>query len=534
MEINYSGKSALIVDSKLEDLGSLRQILSRMGVGSVQVSSSVNMALSLMREIPFDLCFACYDMGSNEKNGLQLLQEAKSEGTFNNSSAFFLVVSPENSELLFGSLENSPDTYISKPYDAGKVRFRLEKQLRVKGSIRPVEQLLDQGKYPDVLVAVDRLLQNFPGLNVFLLRLKGIAFLRMGESEKARLLFDHLIEHREMPWAEVGKGIAYFQMGEFEQSLTCLNRVVDQQHVCAEAYTWLARGYKLRGELERAVTLMRKAVMLQPTVPVLQGELAELASQTGEWDISKAAFQQAIRYARYSVFQIPENYFGLARALIESNSGSLDSVEPEIIRVLEDVVIDFAEDEEVIFRAKLINSDLYRKAGQQDRLQQMLLQTWRFYQRMDSDNQCKWIDIMLEAVQESPLHDEVSTKRRELSRVIVEMEWGKANYTAMTSYRAGDLVKAFSLFFKAHQLLPGHSGIALNLMQTGIELLKKGENGVEVMSSLQEVMSLIYFGALPDKQQARFWELSRRLSDLVQAKVWKAAEDSDDPLSQEL
>ena len=34
MEINYSGKSALIVDSKLEDLGTLRQILSRIGVGT--------------------------------------------------------------------------------------------------------------------------------------------------------------------------------------------------------------------------------------------------------------------------------------------------------------------------------------------------------------------------------------------------------------------------------------------------------------------------------------------------------------------
>lgn len=534
MEINYSGKSALIVDSKLEDLGSLRQILSRMGVGSIQVSSSVNMALSLMREIPFDLCFASYDMGNNEKNGLQLLQEAKAEGTFNNSSAFFLVVSAQNSELLFGSLENSPDTYISKPYDAGKVRFRVEKQLRVKGTIRPIEQLLDDGKYEEVLDAVDKLLQNFPGLQVFLLRLKGIALLRMGESDQARILFEHLIQHREMPWAEVGKGIAHFQMGDFDQSLMCLNKVVDQQHVCAEAYTWLSRGYKIKGELERAVTLMRKAVMLQPTVPVLQGELAELASQTGEWDISKAGFQQAIRYSRYSVFQIPENYFGLAKALIESNISNLDQAEPEVIRVLEDVVIDFSEDEEVIFRAKLLNSDLYRKGVQRDKLEQMLLQTWRFFQRMDLDNQCKWIDVMLEAVQDSDLYEEVSGRRRELSRQIVEMEWGKANYTAMSSYRNGDLSQAFELFCKAHDMLPGHSGIALNLLQTGIELLKKGEGDTAAMFTMQEVISGIHFGSLPDKQQMRFGELSRRLSEIVLTKSREAICNSDDPFSQEL
>ncbi|WP_420598802.1 hypothetical protein [Neptuniibacter sp.] len=534
MEINYSGKSALIVDSKLEDLGSLRQILGNLGVGSVQVSSSVNMALSLMREISFDLCFSCYDMGSNEKNGLQLLQEAKLEGIFNNSSAFFLTVSEQNSELLFGSLENSPDTYISKPYDAGKVRFRVEKQLRIKESVRSVEQFLDEGEFEKAVTAVESLMRKFPGLRIYLLRLKGIALLKMGENEQAKRLFESLAEHREVPWAEVGKGIANFKIGRFEESLTCLNRVVDQQHVCVEAYTWLARGYKIRGELERAVTLMRKAVMLQPTVPVLQSELAELASQTQEWDISKAGFQQAIKYARYSAFQVPENYFGLTKVLIESNLGRLDQVEPEIIRLLEDVVIDFSENEEIIFRAKLVNSDLYRKEGNSERLQQMVLQTWRFFQRMELDNQCKWIDVMLEIVQEASIYNEVSDRRRELSRVIIELDWGKANYTAMSSYRKGNLEQAYVLFLRAHKLLSGHSGIALNLLQTGIELLKKGDGGSETIFTLQEVLSIIYFGSLSDKQRVRFGELSRRLAEIIETKSWGERDKYDDPFSQEL
>ncbi|MFY0677754.1 MAG: tetratricopeptide repeat protein [Neptuniibacter sp.] len=534
MEINYSGKSALIVDSKLEDLGSLRQILGNLGVGSIQVSSSVNMALSLMREIPFDLCFSCYDMGSNEKNGLQLLQEAKSEGIFNNSGAFFLTVSEQNSELLFGSLENSPDTYISKPYDAGKVRFRVEKQLRIKESVRSVELFLDKREFAEAIEAVEGLQRKFPGLQVYLQRLKGIALLKMGENEQAKKLFEVLTEHREMPWAEVGKGIAYFKMGRFEESLECLNRVVDQQHVCVEAYTWLSRAYKIKGEFERAVTLMRKAVMLQPTVPVLQGELAELATQTQEWDISKAGYKQAIKYARYSAFQIPENYFGLAKALIESNMGKLDQVEPEIIRLLEDVVIDFSENEEIIFRAKLVNSDIYRKEVQTERLQQMVLQTWRFFQRMELDNQCKWIDVMLEIALETSIYEEVSEKRRELSRKIIELDWGKANYTAMSSYRKGNLEQAYLLFLKAHQLLPGHSGIALNLLQTGVELLKKGDGDSETVFTLQEVLSIIYFGSLSDKQRLRFGELSRRLAEIIETKSWAGSDKYDDPFSQEL
>lgn len=534
MEINYSGKTALIVDSKLEDLGSLKNILGQLGVPQVQVASSVNMALSLMREIAFDLCFACYDMGGSEKNGLQLLQEAKAEGTFSTSGAFFLVVDPDSSELLFGSLENSPDTYISKPYDIGKVRFRLEKQLRIKETIQSVEVLLDQGKYQEVLKAVDVLISNYPGLNIFLQRIKGIALLRMGSYEQAKPLFMDLTKHRELPWAEVGKGIAYFNLGDYENSLECLNRVVDQQHVCAEAFTWLSRCYRAKGEIERAATLMRKAVMLQPTVPFLQAELANLTSQTGEWSIAKDAFQQAIKYARHSVFQVPENYFGLVKSLIESNENNLASVEPDIIRVLEDVVMDFSENQEVIFRAKLANTDLYRKENNQSKFDQMVLQTWRFFQRMDEDNQCKWLDLMLETAHETSIHSDVLSKRRELSKAIVEKDWGKANYSAMSCFKNGDMDKAFKLFKKANKLLPSHTGIGLNLIQTGIELIKRGDRGLKEYIQLQEVLAAINFGALPEKQQVRYLALSQRFSELRY--VLRPVENTPeiDPFSQEL
>ena len=73
-------RSVLIVDHMLEDLQSLRSIISVLGYKQVQVASSVNMALSLFRELKFDLCFVCYDLGQDEKNGLQLLQELQFEG----------------------------------------------------------------------------------------------------------------------------------------------------------------------------------------------------------------------------------------------------------------------------------------------------------------------------------------------------------------------------------------------------------------------------------------------------------------------
>lgn len=534
MEINYSGKSALIVDSKLEDLGALRQILGRLGVGQVQVASSVNMALILMRELSFDLCFAAYHMGKGEKNGLQLLLEANEEGILPEASTYFLIVDPESSELLFGSLENSPDTYISKPYEQGKVRHRVEKQLRIKEAIRPIEQLLDEEHYEEVLEQGAKLVDHYPGLNIFLQRVNGIALLRMKRFSQAKDLFIKLTAKRDLPWAEVGKGIAHFNLGEYEDALKCLNKVVDQQHICVEAFTWLARIYRVKGELERAVTLMRKAVMIQPTVPALQSELADLACQTKEWDIAKEAYGQAIRYARYSAFQTPIHYFGYVRAMIQANQNRLSEIEADVVRVLEDVVLDHPDDQEVVFLAKLANSDLYRKETTQTRLEQMLQQTWNFFLRLDADYQCKWLDVMVEAVQGSALESEVQTKRRDLNRIMIEKDWGKANYSAMTSFRNGDLDRAFLMFGRANELLPSHAGIALNLVQAGIEKAKRGENALWILLSVRDVLATLPYGALPEKQQQRYSALAERYVEQYKLLNHYGDQGQSDPLSQEL
>lgn len=534
MEINYSGKSALIVDSKLEDLGALRQILSRIGVGHVQAASSVNMALSLMREITFDLCFAVYDIGKNEKNGLQLLREANAEQIFPTTSSFFLIVAPDGAELLFGSLESAPDAYISKPFDQAKIRTRLEKQLRIKEVIRPIELLLDREDYEEVYEQSRALAKHYPGLNVFLQRINGIALLKNRSYSRAKELFLNLTNQRELAWAEVGKGIAHFHIGEYEDTLACLNKVVDQQHLCVEAFTWLSRAHRMKGELGAATTIMRKAVMLQPTVPELHSELAGLAALTDDWGISKDSYQQAVRYARYSIFQTPEHYFGLARSLMQVNAKKLSEVEYDVIRVLEDVVLDHPEDQEVMFRAKMVNCDLYRNESDTARFEQMLHQTWNFFQRMDLDQQCIWLDSMVDMANSGDLAEDVLKVRKGLGRTMIEKEWGKANYTAMNCFRKGELDKAFRMFGRANELLPEHTGIALNLVQTGIEKAKRSDNALWVLLSVRDVLVNIHFGSLPEKQQQRYQTLFERFVEQYQLAKKKLESASPDPFNQEL
>lgn len=516
MEINYSGKSVLIVDNKLSELGALRQILGQLGVQRIQVASSVNMALSLMRVEQYDLCFVDYDLGRDEKNGLQLLHEANAEQSFSHRNLFVLVVDSERSHLLFGSLENSPDTYISKPYDLMSLRSRLDKVMRVKHVTEPVDRLLDEQKLDKALSTCDQLTDMFPGLHLYLSRLKGIVLLQLERRVEAAELFEGLIERRDLPWAEVGLGSAFFHLGRYDDALRMLNRVVDNEHLCVEAFSWLGRAYWATGALQQAISLMRKAVMLQPTSPQLQRELADLAAQAEDWNIAIDAYRSAIRYARNSVYQEPSAYFGLARALAHQMAkvDQAQEAEEEIIRLLEDVVLDHQGYDEIGLHAKLCASDIFKLGNVPDLSEQRLRDAWAMFQQLEKEVQCIWLDSIVDASNGSSLSAEVAEHKKVLATVMVTLRWGKANLRAMLSFRKSEFEQAFKLFAQAHDCLPQHVGIALNMVQAGIEVARRSPRSIEILLRCDAVLAKVRFGELSARQQARYRTLAQRCAKL--------------------
>lgn len=519
MDARYSNKPVLIVDHQLEELSSLRGILTQIGFVDIDVASSVNMALSLMREREYAVCFVNYDLGKDEKNGLQALHEANHEGILKYVSLFLLVVDPERSDLLFGSLENSPDGYVSKPYDLPNIRHRLDKLLRVKEVVEPIEALLDQQDFEQALKMCRQLSYSFPGLLLFIQRIEGVVLIATGRYEEARQLFESLTEKRDLPWAEVGLGLALVHLGRYENALVVLNRVVDQQQICVEAFFWLGRCHWAMGELSRAVMLMRKAIMLQPTVPSLQGSLADLAAQSGDWKLAGEAYRQAIKFGKYSAFQEPSCYFGLVRALSEQMKRADDLArlqsEDEAIRVLENVVLDHDGFPIVLLRAKLFAGVIYRSTNQMERSDQRLQDAWSVFHEMETSQQCEWLDALVEAMESSRFADDVSECKRELNKVMSTLSWGRANLHALNSFRKGELKESYRLFGHSHRLLPGHIGIAMNLAQTGIELAKRQVGDYqEALHTSWMVLSNIRFGELTEKQQSRYIALVERCTEL--------------------
>ncbi len=513
MENRNSGKSVLIVDRSHEDLGTLRSYLSRLGFTSIMPASSVNMALSLMREIPFDLVFAVYEMGDGQKNGLQLLQEANHEKIHNSTSCFILSVDQETSEVLHGSLENAPDHFIAKPYDYPRIQTAIEKLLRMKQVIAPVERLLDSEKFDEVPYECDEVMSKYPGLHMHLQRIKGIALLGLGKHTAALELFNKITHNREMPWAEVGKGMACYNLGRFKQAATFFHRLIDQGQVSVESYLWLARCYRDSCELDRAVVLLRKAVLIQPCMPPLQAELADLAFQAGQYDLSVNAYQHAIVHARHSTYQTPDHYFGCARALslCEGN----EKLEREMVEILERVVMEY-ETPEVKFIGKVMASGFYREKGNAQRQAQTLDDAWKQFKLLPKATQCERMELMADAVQDTIYADEFQERRREINKWMLELSWGKQNLQGMAAFKKGEVEQAYKYFATAYKTMPSHLSIALNCVQALHERVKlEPAKALPLLLKSAEILRGISFAALTRTQQARYSRFSERCAKLL-------------------
>ncbi|MBT00346.1 MAG: hypothetical protein CMI01_16970 [Oceanospirillaceae bacterium] len=522
METLFSGKSTLILDKKLEDLQSLRSILGILGFGDVQVASSVNMALSMLRERPVDVSFLSYELGRGEKNGLQLLLELQEEEQRRYSACHVLVIEPEKSELLLGSPENAPDIYVSKPYDRARLSQQLEKLMRLKQSVKPVEQLLDQSEWQEALEQCDRQEQLYPGLRVYLQRLKAITHLHLDQPEEAYRIFGNLLEGRDQPWIRIGLAIAACRSGVFASAREQLDHVISQQQICVEAFVWRARLHRLAGELADAQGLLRRAVVLQPTVALLQGDLANLSAMNGDAALAVDSFRSAIRFSRYSAFQHPDYYFGLVRMLLQRINGTGDdaarAAEEEAIRTLEQSQRDFLDQPVIHFRSKLIANEVYRRAGDRVRGDQMASEALELFQSLSLDEQAMWLDQLIEGLEGTPVAKQAQEGRQELTRQSARLLWGRDNLKGMMHYRKGELDEAYQAFASAYRQQPGNPSIGLNLVQAGLEQLRRSDKpSRRILADCDRCLYSIQYAALTPKQQQRYLGLSQRLTDFVGA-----------------
>ncbi|WP_210396887.1 tetratricopeptide repeat protein [Motiliproteus sediminis] len=519
---NYlADKSVLIVAKKLEDLGELRALVAETGARDVLVASSANMAFNLLRSQPFDVCLVEYRLGEGEKNGFQVIEEASREG-LRRAVDIYALVSPEKSELLsHDSVDVIADTQFLKPVQPVYFHQRLEKLLKVKKAVYPVESLVDNDELDKALLVMDKLLRQFPSLRSYLDRVRGRLLLKLERWAEAAEHFKRVQADTDLPWSHTGLGICAYHQGLYEDALAYFNQLLGKVPDSIEAYDWLSRVYRGVGRNGDAQKVLEKAIQVLPTAPALQSGLGDVASENSDWDTAIKAFRGAVRFARHSVYKHQNNYFGLARCLQTrvSPHGGMQSSEAstEAVRTLEDVVEQYFDNQLIRFKSKLMTSETYKKSGDISRANVAAKDAFEVFRQLSDGQQAEELDNLLEGVEGTNQQDAVEEYRTEFNRrVFSETEWGQHNLAGMNAYRKGHFDDALKSFMAALDAVPNSPSVMLNLVQTGYELIRQQpERSGEILALCNSKLLRMSIGAMNSKQQERYRFLSQRRAELA-------------------
>ncbi len=353
IKVSLKQLKILIIEDNSVMRTNIKEMLYLAQGKDITEARNAEIGITAMEQQVFDIVLCDYNLGMG-KNGQQLLEEAKYRKLLPCSSIFIMVTAQNTQEIVLGAMENKPDDYITKPFNAQQLLGRLEKLLVRKNYVMNVEKAMDAGKYNLAIQYCDQLLeQNHPAMHTQLLKTRAELAILVGDLDTAEQKYQQILQHRELSWARHGLGVVAFSKNQFERAIEAFQQVIAESPTLMESYDWLARCYEVTQQPELAQEILNTAVALSPQAILRQQKLGALADKSGNLEVAKKAYRTAVDLGKFSVHKSSNDFSSLAKIYNKTNESK------HAMKILAEMRTAFQQDPEAELRCALMEAQLY-------------------------------------------------------------------------------------------------------------------------------------------------------------------------------
>ncbi|KQW87893.1 response regulator receiver protein [Massilia sp. Root418] len=353
--IDWTDKQYLIVDDFVGIRQLLRESLRNLGAKHIDQAASGGEAMIMLAKTHYDVVLCDFNLGEG-KNGQQVLEEVRIRNLMTPSSVWLMVSAEKSVESVMGAAEHQPDAYIIKPITEGVLLTRLNRVWQKKQIFREIDQAFVEKDYLRAARLCDEQIVHNKLHEVDLLRMKAALLLKAGEPEKARAVYELVLEDRDYNWARTGLAKIRMGNGDHEAARQMFQGVIAENRFYIDAYDQLATAFQLMGKLEESCDVLEKAAKLSPNSVPRQRNLGNAALKLGNIPLAERAFRKCIAIGEYSIMKTVDAYFGLARVCGQKNDPK------EALQVLATAQREFTGDQ-VQLRAKITEGLVYHESG---------------------------------------------------------------------------------------------------------------------------------------------------------------------------
>ncbi|RZI43293.1 tetratricopeptide repeat protein [Herbaspirillum sp. HC18] len=353
---DWINKRYLLIDDFPNICLMLSDMLRSIGAHYIDQANNGAVAVALLRKNKYDVVLCDYHLGG-EKNGQQVLEEAKLRDLMGPAGIWLMVSGVKNVESVMGAAEYQPDGYLLKPLTEAFLLKRLNRAWAKKQVFKEIDHAYYDKEYLKAVDLCDEALLTDRLHALDLMRMKANLLMKSGELERARAVFEQVMVEREFVWAKTGIAKIHLQNGEYDSARQLLQEVIEENVYYLDAYDQLAAAELQMGNFAEAEKVLESAAKISPNSVLRQKNLGAIALKLGNIDVAAKAFRKSVEIGQHSILKTPDAYFGLARAYGEK--GYPD----EALQLLASVQKEFNTGETRL-RAKVTEGLVHHESGE--------------------------------------------------------------------------------------------------------------------------------------------------------------------------
>ncbi len=286
---------ALVIDGNMTSRSVLSGMLRAMGVGHVAHASRAVDARRLLEGRTFDVVLCDFHFDHSAMTGQDLLDDLRRSNLLPYSTVFVMVTGEASYSSVAEAAEAALDSYLLKPHTATALEQRVLQARHRKRVLGPIFEAISS---EDFATAAQRCQERFEKRSEYWLyaaRVGAELWVRLGELEKARALYEAVREARALPWAKLGVARVELEAGHLQQAKRTLESLIGEEPTYADAYDVMGRVHVEQGDMAAALETYRNATELTPASVMRLQKQGMLAFYTGNTDEAINMLERAVR-----------------------------------------------------------------------------------------------------------------------------------------------------------------------------------------------------------------------------------------------
>jgi DNA-binding response OmpR family regulator len=260
---------ALIIDEGELSRSVLSNMLRDMGVPHVHSARRPEAARSMIKGASpaYDIIITDFHFtpqSSHDLTGQDLLDELRQARGLPMQTAFIMVTDEARYQHVADAVEGALDDYLLKPFNARQFDERLRVILERKLALREVFEAIDAGDFALAAQLCETMFAANATYRVYAARIGSELYLRLGQIDAAKRMFEALLATKAVPWARLG--LAKIELASADAATACrtLETLLADNPAYVDAYDVYGRALLEEMKFEAAVEMLGKAVQITP------------------------------------------------------------------------------------------------------------------------------------------------------------------------------------------------------------------------------------------------------------------------------